>query len=284
MEFAAGRLAQATIAHRLVDQCEDLGSGYFAAVAKNPEGSREVRRIGFAQKRFALTAIRGHEPSDEFDRVGHSGCESIRSDQTRHVTGPRVHFGTMWRQRRLLLGGGFIVVALAVAAAVWFTLLQPAQSTTAPGIAQVGAPAPAIALPVVGGGTSDLRADRGKVVLVNFWATWCEPCKSEMPGLQQLADELNNQPFRLYSVDLQEDAPQIQTFEQEYGLHLYAVIDEDGTATRAYGVRALPSTFLIDQKGILHLQRLGPLATGDASTMWSEPWLADQVRALLATG
>jgi thiol-disulfide isomerase/thioredoxin len=190
----------------------------------------------------------------------------------------------MARFDRRYLIGGVVIVLVAAAAAVWFSLQQPAQTTTTPTIARVGAPAPPITLPVVGGGTSDLSADQGKVVLVNFWATWCEPCKSEMPALQQLADELRDQPFRLYSVDLQEDAPQIQDFEQQYGLRLYAVIDEDGTATRAYGVRALPSTFLVDQRGVLHLQRLGQLATGGADTMWSEPWLANQVRALLATG
>jgi thiol-disulfide isomerase/thioredoxin len=180
--------------------------------------------------------------------------------------------------------GGLALAALAAGAVAWFALQQPATGSTAPGVARPGAPAPQIALPVVGGGRSDLTADRGKVVLVNFWATWCEPCKSEMPGLQQLADQLRDQPFRLYSVDLQEDAPQIQTFEQQYGLNLYAVIDDNGDVVRAYGVRALPSTFLIDQKGILHLQRLGPLASGDVETMWSEPWLADQVRTLLASG
>jgi thiol-disulfide isomerase/thioredoxin len=181
----------------------------------------------------------------------------------------------------ILIGAAAVVVAVAVGA--WFALQQPAQQSGTPALAQVGAPAPQIALPVVGGGQSDLTADRGKVVLVNFWATWCEPCKSEMPGLQQLANELHDQPFRLYSVDLQEDAAQIQTFEQQYQLNLYAVIDEDGDATRAYGVRALPSTFLIDQHGVLHLQRLGPLATGGTETTWSEPWLANQVRALLAS-
>jgi len=171
-------------------------------------------------------------------------------------------------------------------AAVWYSLQQPAQGPTGsrPAIAQVGAPAPPISLPVVGGGTSDLNADRGKVVLVNFWATWCEPCKAEMPGLQQLANELHDQPFRLYSVNLQEDAPQIQDFEQQYGLNLYALMDEDGEATRAYGVRALPSTFVIDQNGVLHLQRLGQLAAGGPETMWSEGWLADQVRSMLASG
>ena len=122
------------------------------------------------------------------------------------------------------------------------------------------------------------------MVLVNFWATWCEPCKAEMPGLQQLADELRDQPFRLYSVDLQEDEAAIQAFERQYDLKLYAVMDQDGDATRAYGVRALPSTFLIDQRGMLRLQRLGPLLAGGSETMWSEAWLADQVRGLLASG
>lgn len=190
----------------------------------------------------------------------------------------------MARIGRPYLLGGVVAIAVVALAAGWFALQQPAQKTAAPSVAQVGAPAPALTLPVVGGGTSDLNADRGKVVLVNFWATWCEPCKAEMPGLQQLADELHDQPFRLYSVDLQEDAQQIQAFAQQYNLRLYAVMDEDGTATRAYGVRALPSTFLIDQRGVLHLQRLGPLATGGAETSWSEPWLANQVRDLLAAG
>ena len=171
---------------------------------------------------------------------------------------------------------------MAIGLVAWFTLVQTARTT--PTIARPGSPAPDIALPVVGGGTANLMADRGKVVLVNFWATWCEPCKSEMPALQQLADELQDQPFRLYSVDLQEDAADIQKFQTDYGLHLYALMDEEGDTTRAYGVRALPSTFLIDQRGMLRLQRLGPLLAGGAETMWSEPWLADQVRGLLSTG
>ena len=186
-------------------------------------------------------------------------------------------------KRAYLLSGAGVVIVLGVVAGAWFAL-QPARTTGAGGIAQVGAPAPRIALPVVGGGTSDLTSDRGKVVLINFWATWCEPCKSEMPALQQLANELRDQPFRLYSVDLQEDAADVQAFEQQYALNLYALIDEDGDAARAYGVRALPSTFVVDKQGMLRLQRLGQLASGGSETTWTEPWLADQVRAILASG
>jgi thiol-disulfide isomerase/thioredoxin len=177
--------------------------------------------------------------------------------------------------------GGLGLALVAAGGAAWFTLLQPA--APGPTAARPGAVAPEISLAVVGGGTSTLSAERGKVVLVNFWATWCEPCKAEMPSLQQLADELRDRPFGLYSVDLQEDASQVEAFQHDYGLHLYAVLDQDGDVTRAYGVRALPATFLIDRQGVLRQQRLGPLLAGGAETVWSEAWLADQVRGLLAT-
>jgi len=135
---------------------------------------------------------------------------------------------------------------------------------------------------VLGGGTASLAADRGKVVLVNFWATWCEPCKSEMPALQNLANGLRGQPFSLYSVDLQEDAESISAFQRQFGLDLYVLLDDEGSVTRAYGVRGLPATFLIDRQGVVRVQRLGPLLAGGAETTWSEPWLAEQVRSLLA--
>ncbi len=186
------------------------------------------------------------------------------------------------RARRPLTFAGLGLVLVVAAGAAWFALQQPGQATSQTAVQ--GARAPQIALPVVGGGTSNLAAERGKVVLVNFWATWCEPCKSEMPALQKLADELRDQPFVLYSVDLQEDAAQVEEFERQYGLTLYAVLDENADVMRAYGVRVLPSTFLIDRQGVLRQQHLGPLVAGGPETPWSDAWLAAQVRSLLAAG
>ena len=192
----------------------------------------------------------------------------------------RLNSAEVARAPRLAIAGGLGLVIVAALVGGWFVLQQPAQVGTS-SVARPGAPAPQIALPVVGGGSSDLKAERGNVVLVNFWATWCEPCKAEMPELQQLAQDLRGKPFRLYSVDLQEDAEQIQAFEHELGLNLYALMDQDGDATRAYGVRALPSTFVVDKNGVVSLQRLGPLATGGPETLWSEAWLANQLEGLL---
>ena len=186
------------------------------------------------------------------------------------------------RVRRPLVAA-LAVVGLAVGSVwAWVNLLQAAPSG-APTIARAGAPAPQIALPILGGGASDLRAERGKVVLVNFWATWCEPCRSEMPGFQRIADELRDRPFTIYAVDLQEDTETIEPFLREIGWRVPVMIDDDGSTTRAYGVRALPATFLIDRQGVLRQLRLGPLVSGSADTAWSEAWLAEQVRGLLTS-
>jgi thiol-disulfide isomerase/thioredoxin len=182
--------------------------------------------------------------------------------------------------------GGLGVLAVGVGA--WFTVLQPPSPTASPttGLARVGAAAPPVTLPLATGGTVDLANERGKVVLLNFWATWCDPCRAEMPGLQQLSDELQHEslPFAFYAVNLQEDPPTIQPFARELGLHAPVLLDEEGDVTRSFGVRALPATFLVDQAGVLRQQRLGPLVDGGPSTPWSRDWLANQVRSLLATG
>jgi len=81
---------------------------------------------------------------------------------------------------------------------------------------------------------------------------------------------------------LQEDAATIEPFRQDLRLRLPILLDEDGSVTQQYGVRALPSTFLIDQDGILRKQRLGPLIEGARETAWSPAWLENQVQVLLS--
>jgi thiol-disulfide isomerase/thioredoxin len=185
-----------------------------------------------------------------------------------------------WRCR-----GPALVVAAAVVVALAGCSAAPAASVSPPsGLARVGDPAPVLSLPVLDGGTHDLVRDRGKVVVLNFWATWCVPCRQEMPELQRLADGLRDTPFTLLTVDLGEDSDAIAGFRNELGLRLPVLMDQDSEVADSYGVRALPATFLIDADGTLRQQRLGPLLTGEDDAAWSRAWLASRVRALLETG
>jgi len=129
-----------------------------------------------------------------------------------------------------------------IGAGLWYAFYPHVDSR--PTIAQPGLPAPSVNLPALDGGARDLAQERGKVVLLNFWATWCIPCRTEMPELQGLADDLQGEPFVLFTIDLQEDASTITPFRQELGLRLPVLLDQDGDVTRTYGVRALPATFL----------------------------------------
>jgi cytochrome c biogenesis protein CcmG, thiol:disulfide interchange protein DsbE len=183
------------------------------------------------------------------------------------------------RSRSPLLLGGLLAVALVGAGlVVWSTVLVPRSQR--PG--QPGGPAPDFNLPLAdGGGSRTLAQQRGKVVLLNFWATWCEPCRAEMPALQRLDQDLRDRPFALYPINLQEDAATVDPYTQQIGFQVPVLLDQEGAVTRAYGVRGLPATFLIDRSGLLREQHLGPLVEGDAGTEWSQAWVAARVQDLL---
>ena len=167
-----------------------------------------------------------------------------------------------------------------IGAGAWYGFVSP-HVDSRPSIAQPGLPAPAVSLPALDGGSRDLAQERGKVVLLNFWDTWCIPCRTEMPELQALADDLQGESFALLTIDLQEDAGTIALFRRELGLRLPVLLDADADVTRSYGVRALPATFLIDRNGILGQQRLGPLSPGGVEIAWSRTWIAEHVTVLL---
>ena len=104
------------------------------------------------------------------------------------------------------------VLAVVVVGVGWNVVGQ--RLLAPPATAHEGSPAPALNLPSLDGGSADLSRERGKVVLVNFWATWCEPCRAEMAGLQQLDHNLSADHFELYSVDLEETPTAITPFRQ----------------------------------------------------------------------
>ena len=103
-----------------------------------------------------------------------------------------------------------------------------------------------------------LRDLRGKVVLLNFWATWCVPCRAEMPDIEGVFREFAGRELVVVAVNLQEGRRAVRRFVDELNLTFPVVLDGDGKVAAAYGVRPIPTTFLIDQNGFILGRSFGP--------------------------
>jgi peroxiredoxin len=123
-----------------------------------------------------------------------------------------------------------------------------ASGTAAP---QAGFLAPDFTLKTPQGEAYTLSSLRGQAVLINIWATWCPPCRAEMPSIQALYQEYRSQGLVVLGINstIQDDPLEIAPFLEEYGLTFPILLDETGEVTRAYEVRALPSSFFIDRQG-----------------------------------
>ncbi len=120
-------------------------------------------------------------------------------------------------------------------------------------------PAPDFALNDLAGRAHRLSAYRGKIVFLNFWATWCPPCREEMPGMEQLYRRLGHDDFAMLAVNEDEDgAPAVRRFVDGMGLSFPVLVDEKGTVPPRYGVTGYPETFIIDRNGQVLKRFIGP--------------------------
>jgi len=108
---------------------------------------------------------------------------------------------------------------------------------------------PALGLQTMDGALWKLADDRGHPVLLNFWATWCEPCRAEMPSLEQLAQAQQQAGLRVIAVNYKEGEPAVRRFVSGIQLKLPVVRDADGAAAKAFGLNIFPSTVAIDREG-----------------------------------
>jgi peroxiredoxin len=113
-------------------------------------------------------------------------------------------------------------------------------------------------LPLLGGTSFRLGGHRGRVLLVNFWATWCPPCLEEMPSLERLWRQHKDSGFVLLAVSLDGDPAPVGPFVAEHRLTFPVALDSKFEVANLYGVRALPATFIVDRSGNLAALALGP--------------------------
>jgi thiol-disulfide isomerase/thioredoxin len=120
-----------------------------------------------------------------------------------------------------------------------------------------GGATPPLALQDLDGRPHALEDYRGKVVLINFWATWCEPCRAEMPSINKLRASLAGQPFAVLAVNLGETEPRIRRFMEQVRLDFPVLLDRDSAVTKAWRARVLPASFLVGPDGRVRFAVIG---------------------------
>ncbi|MGB8954199.1 MAG: redoxin domain-containing protein [Tumebacillaceae bacterium] len=119
-------------------------------------------------------------------------------------------------------------------------------------VLQAGQPAPDFTLNTLDGKTVKLSDYKGKVVMVNFWASWCEPCRQEMPDIEKVYETYKDQGLVILGVNINEKNVPVQGFVNQMGLKFPILMDHDSkVAVDLYRVKPIPTTFFVDKDGIL---------------------------------
>ena len=124
---------------------------------------------------------------------------------------------------------------------------------------QADHPAPDFTLTSLDGTQVTLSKLKGQVALINIWATWCPPCRAEMPTIETVYEQYRDKGFTVLAVDLQEDPRSVAAFMSQYKLSFPALLDLDGQVSRTYQAFSLPSSFFVDKKGVIRAVYRGPM-------------------------
>ena len=134
-------------------------------------------------------------------------------------------------------------------------------------------PAPGFTLPDLDGETHRLSDYRGQVVVLNFWATWCPPCRREMPAMQRAWEEVRDEGIVLLGVNVGEDSDTVFLFTADYPVDFPLLLDRQAEVIDRYRVTGLPTTYIIDPQGRITHRTIG-------TREWDDPQLLDALRRL----
>ena len=129
------------------------------------------------------------------------------------------------------------------------------------GVVQMDEPVPIpveVTLPDLSGRQVSLSDFKGKILFVNFWATWCPPCREEMPSMQKLHTRLKDKDFLIVAIDLQESAEPVKKFLNEYELTFMTLLDSKGETGPLFGINSIPTTLIMDKNGMIIGVAIGP--------------------------
>jgi peroxiredoxin len=119
------------------------------------------------------------------------------------------------------------------------------------GSASVGDPAPDFSLPTLKDRTVSLGEFKGKVVLLNFWASWCAPCQEELPELQKIYHKFHDRGFELIGINVDKKRANAEKFAKRFALTFPVALDPEASTIEAYLGRAMPMSYLIDREGVV---------------------------------
>ena len=137
------------------------------------------------------------------------------------------------------------------------------------GVAAEQKPAPDITVKTLKGEPLKLSSLKGTVVILNFWATWCPPCREEIPSMIRLNNAMAGKPFKMLAVSIDEGgAPDVEAFLAKSSQQaLPAYLDSDSQAVKMYGITGVPETFIIDKNGVVIKKVIGPMAWDSAEVV-----------------